>query len=69
MNFYRVEVELGHFDEESKTSHCSQRTFYLSNYFEVDVQHITRLAYRKFGNFHENMEIFVERITYNERLT
>jgi hypothetical protein len=36
--------------------------------FEVDFQHITRLAYRKFGNFHENMEIFVEKITYNEKL-
>ena len=63
MNYYRVEVEID-FTINGITN-CSQQTFYLANSEEVDFRYITRHVYNHYGERHDQIDIFVEKMSDN----
>lgn len=67
MNYYKVEVETGYFDEGTDTAECSQQTFYLASSKEIDFKYITRFVYSSCGEHHDQIDIFVEKMADNEK--
>ena len=63
MNYYRVEVEAD-FTIDG-VANCSQQTFYLGSTTEIDFAYITRLVYNNYGERHDQIDIFVEKMKDN----
>ena len=65
MNYYRVQVETSYFDEGTDTAHCDQQTFYLASSKEIDFRYITRFVNNSCGGYHDEIDIFVEKMADN----
>lgn len=66
MNYYRVYVETGYFDEGTDTAHCSQQNFYIGSTTEIDFAYIKRFVDDKLEGHHaDHVDIFVEKMEDN----
>jgi hypothetical protein len=64
---YKIQVELGFWDEGTDTANCSQETFYISCKDSIDFKYIKRLVYQKCGDYHDTLDIIVERMVDIEK--